>query len=74
MRLGAAVSYALPTAGTVSLKLYDVTGSLAKTIIGGRVQAGRYSTKLSAEGLARGVYVLKLATEAGSATRKIVIE
>ncbi len=74
MRLGAAISYALPTAGNVSLKLYDVTGALAKTVASGPVQAGRYTTKLSAEGLARGVYVLKLATDAGSVTRKIVIE
>ena len=74
MRLGAAISYAVPKAGNVSLKLYDITGALAKTISSGRAQAGRYTAKLSSEGLARGVYVLKLATDAGSVTRKIVIE
>jgi uncharacterized delta-60 repeat protein len=74
MRLGAAVSYAVPTAANVSLKLYDISGALAKTVCNGRVQPGRYTTNLSAKGLARGVYILKLQSDACSLTRKVIIE
>ncbi len=74
MRLGAAVSYAVPAAANVSLKLYDITGALAWTVSSGAVKPGRYTANLSAKGLARGVYILKLQSDACSLTRKVVIE
>ena len=74
MKLGTAIRYAVPTAANVSLKLYDITGALAKTVRNGRVQAGRYTASLPAKGLARGVYILKLQSDACSLTRKLVIE
>jgi hypothetical protein len=74
MRLGGTISYAVPTAANVSLKLYSITGALTKTVSNGRMQAGRYTANLSAKGLARGVYILKLQSDAGNLTRKVVIE
>ena len=74
MRLGAAIRYAVPTATNVSLKLYDITGALAKTVRSGWVKPGSYTAKLSAKGLARGVYILKLRSDACDLTRKVVIE
>ena len=74
MSVGAAIHYAVPAATNVSLKLYDISGALAKTVSNGRVQPGRYTANLSAKGLARGVYILKLASDACSLTRKVVIQ
>lgn len=74
MKLGTAIRYSVPTATALSLKLYDITGALAKTVSNGRVKPGRYTVGLSAQGLARGVYILKLKSGASSLTRKLVIE
>jgi hypothetical protein len=74
MRLGAAIRYAVPAANNVSLKLYDITGALAKTVRSGWVEPGSYTANLSAKGLARGVYILKLRSDACNLTRKVVIE
>ena len=74
VRLGTSIRYAVPAATNVSLKLYNVTGALAKTVSNGQVKAGRYTVSLLAKGLARGVYILKLQSDAGNLTRKVVIE
>jgi hypothetical protein len=66
------IRYTLPKAGNASLKLYDVTGQLVTTFASGYHSAGNYSC--SAPTLARGIYVLKLATDGTSATRKLIVE
>jgi hypothetical protein len=71
---GMVVSYTLPVAGNASLKLYDVSGALAKTVACGYVLLpGRQAVSLSRQGLARGAYILKLESGASSVTRKLVI-
>jgi hypothetical protein len=40
----------------------------------GSSEPGRYTANLSAKGLARGVYILKLESTDGNLTRKVVIE
>jgi len=37
------ISYALPTAGNVSLRVYDVTGRTVRTLTSGFQKAGNYS-------------------------------
>jgi len=68
------VNYSLPAAGNVSLKLYDVSGALAKTVACGYVLPGNHAVSLSRQGLARGAYILKLESGASSSTRKLIIE
>jgi hypothetical protein len=70
----AQVSYSLPVAGDVSLKLYDVTGKLVKTLVGGRTTAGSHTTGISAGKLANGIYVLKYENESRTLTSKLIIE
>ncbi|MBM3322947.1 T9SS type A sorting domain-containing protein [candidate division WOR-3 bacterium] len=70
----AAISYTLPGPGMVSLKLYNVTGALAATLVRGPCAAGRHTVRIERAGLARGTYVLRLDTEAGSTTRKLTLE
>jgi hypothetical protein len=68
------VSYSLPAAANVSLKLYDISGALAKTVACGYVLPGSYTASLARQGLARGAYILKLESGNYNLTRKLVIE
>ncbi len=60
------ISYQLPTASTVSLKVYDVLGKEVMTLVNARQSAGSYTYTLNASNLASGVYFYRL--QAGSAT------
>ena len=71
---GIVVGYALPAAGNVSLRFYDVGGKLVKTVDCGYLQAGNNAVRLSGLGLTRGAYILKLESCESSQTRKLVIE
>jgi hypothetical protein len=70
----ASVRYAIPKAGNVGLKLYEVTGRCAAVLRDGWCEPGRYTATLSAKDLARGVYILKLQSDASNLARKLVIE
>ncbi len=74
--LNPSISYSLPVAGKVSLKLYDVTGKLVSTLASGYHPAGSYRTGLSAVNgrLSAGVYLLKFETADYRTTDKLVIE
>jgi hypothetical protein len=71
-RTGATIHYSLPRAGNASLKLYDVTGQLISTLASGNRNAGSYT--LTTPTLARGIYVLKLATNNTTNTAKLIVE
>ncbi|MCX7835423.1 MAG: T9SS type A sorting domain-containing protein [bacterium] len=59
------ITYTLPRTSQVYLALYDVQGRLVKTLIRGLTQdAGVYSVLLDGNGLASGVYSLKLSAVA----------
>ena len=45
------ISYSLPRAGYVSLKLYDVTGKLVNTLVSGYHPVGDYGSQLTANSL-----------------------
>lgn len=68
------ISYSLPVAGHVSLKLYDVTGKLVTTIVQGRYDAGNYTAQITGDRRASGTYFLKLETGTTTTTAKLIIE
>jgi len=70
------VSYSLPVASDVSLRLYDITGKLVSTLASGNHRAGSYSCSLltGQYSLARGIYVLELEACGLRLGRKLVIE
>jgi hypothetical protein len=72
----ASISYSLPNAGNVSLRLYDISGKLVVTLVSGYRPAGAYSYSLLTTHYppARGVYLLKFASEGCSTTEKLIIE
>jgi hypothetical protein len=76
--LNPSISYSLPVAGNISLKLYDVTGQLVSTLASGYHPAGSYSSQLTANSsrqrLAAGIYMLRLDSEGNTTTQKLIIE
>jgi hypothetical protein len=59
------ISYALPVAGPVSLRLYDESGVLVRTVFSGHRDAGTHVAGVSPPVLKPGIYFVKL--EAGRA-------
>jgi len=70
----AAITYSLPEAGAVSLKLYDVSGKLVTVLARGNATAGSHGALVDAEKLARGIYLLKFESENYTTTEKLIIE
>ena len=68
------IRYSLPEPQRFSLKLYDVTGRMARTLASGLAKAGDYSVKLDTRTIARGVYVLRCDIGGRVLTRKLAIE
>jgi hypothetical protein len=78
LRSWAAVEYALPVAGRVSVKVYDALGRVVRDLVGRNMAAGRYSVTwdgrtASGNRVAEGVYFCELATPAGTRQRKLVV-
>lgn len=55
------ITYGIPEAGNVTLKVFDMSGREVKTLVSGFNNAGYYTAKFDASGLASGVYVYRLA-------------
>jgi len=70
----AKVSYSLARPGQVSVRLYDVTGAVVRTIAEGIRSPGDYSATINARTLSRGIYLLRMETEGFKATRKLILE
>jgi hypothetical protein len=68
------ISYSLPQAGNVSVKLYDVAGALVRALSEGRCTAGAHTAELDAKKLERGVYILKFASGSYRRTAKLIFE
>ena len=59
--------------GRLKLQVYDVSGSLVRTLYDGTALAGyRLQFPFDASGLATGTYVVRAETEAGSASKKML--
>jgi hypothetical protein len=72
------IRYGLPADADVSLKVYDLTGSLVKTLVNGSVDAGYYSalwngTNEAGQTVANGVYFYRLTAGDFSQSRKMVV-
>jgi uncharacterized delta-60 repeat protein len=68
------ISYSLPQTGNISLRLYDVTGTLVITLTSGYHNAGASSFNVNRSSFARGIYLLELETENSCTTSKLIIE
>ncbi|HEY3296605.1 MAG TPA: T9SS type A sorting domain-containing protein [bacterium] len=66
------IPFALPQASKVSVTLYDVTGRLVAVMTNGTYGAGVHSVQFSSEGVASGVYLVKLSANGHMLTTKVV--
>jgi len=66
------IRYSLPRTEEVSLKVYDITGSLVDVLVDEEVPAGIHTAEFAMDNLAAGVYFYRLEAGEFSATRKII--
>jgi hypothetical protein len=67
------VKFAIPEAGDVSLKIYDVTGSLVAVYLDGFVKAGYYNAEIDGSNLSSGVYFYTLRAKDFVETKKMIL-
>lgn len=67
------IEYAVPKAGYVSLKVYNMLGQEIATLFDGNQNPGNYVATFNATGLASGIYMYKLEAENVSISKKFVL-
>ena len=67
------ISYSLPREMEASLVVYDLRGRIVEELVGGRIPAGTHQVSFNGSDLSAGVYLVRLQTEDGGHTRRIVL-
>ncbi len=67
------IGYSLPAAGVVSLAVYDLSGREVARLVDGMKSAGTHEAVWVADGVASGVYVVKLVAGEKAAREKVVL-
>ena len=68
------ISYQLPKADDVTIKVYDITGRLLATLLNSSQNAGKHSVTFDASRLASGMYLYRINTQNGySETKKMIL-
>ena len=69
----ATIDYELKTDGKVMIQLFDIKGALVKTIADENQSKGKQTAFLSKSGVSAGTYLLKITTNSGVASKKIIV-
>ncbi len=67
------ISFSLPAASDVNLKVYNILGQELATLVDGPMDAGQHNVVFDAGGLATGMYLYRLSTGAKVETRKMML-
>jgi hypothetical protein len=67
------IEYSLPTAGQVSLAIYDVLGREVATLVNERQESGYYETEWDATGVSSGVYFYRIQAGDYADMKKLVL-
>ncbi|GAB4288116.1 MAG: hypothetical protein Kow0098_05430 [Ignavibacteriaceae bacterium] len=67
------ISWKLPAAGNITLKVYDILGREVKTLVDGYKPAGTYETEFDASGLPSGIYYYRLTAGSYKAVKKMIL-
>lgn len=67
------ISFNLPAAGQVSLKVFDISGKEVAGLVDNYLEAGRHSVNFDASALSSGVYYYKLASGNSVSMRKMLL-
>jgi hypothetical protein len=67
------ISFALPKAGFVTLKVYDLLGKEVSTLVNQEMNAGSYNVDFNGAKLSSGLYFYKLETNGFSSVKKMML-
>ncbi len=67
------IRYRLPAFGRARVVVYDLMGREVAVLADGYLPAGTHSVSFEAVGLASGIYMVRLVTEAGTSVRKVTL-
>lgn len=67
------LNYQIPSAGKVSLKVFDVLGREVQTLVNEIKSPGRYSVEFNASKLASGIYIYRLQAGEFTESRKMML-
>jgi hypothetical protein len=67
------ISYSLPKATNVTLKIYDMLGKEVITLVSEKQEIGIYNIEFNASNLSSGIYYYKLETEEFSQVKKMIV-
>lgn len=67
------ISFALPTASSVTLSIYNVLGQEVSTLLNTTLPAGEHQVEFDASSYASGVYFYRLSADSFSDTRKMML-
>jgi hypothetical protein len=67
------IKYQIPSAGLVTLKVYDVLGNEVGTLVSENKEPGRYDITFDASALSSGVYIYQLIVNDYLSTKKMVL-
>lgn len=70
---GTTISFSVPAAEFVTLKVFDMLGKEAATLVHERLDAGKYSVAFTAYSLPSGIYFYQLRTGNSVATKKMML-
>ncbi len=67
------ISYAIPKAGFVSLKVYDILGKEVAVLVNGEKEVGKYTVLFDGSKLASGVYIYELRANDFVSVKKLML-
>lgn len=67
------VSFNTPASHFTTLKIYDITGRVVKTILNGLASSGNHSLKINTTDLSSGIYFVSLKTGTSQTSKKITL-
>ncbi len=67
------IAYAVADAAPVALRVYDLTGRLAATLVDGQQEAGTHRIPFEADGLAAGTYLYRLQVGSEVQTHRVTV-
>ncbi len=66
------IKFSLPKSEYVSVKVYDMKGSLVKVLVNEKFAAGSFEVSFGAEGLSSGVYYYRMEAGSYSETKRMM--
>lgn len=67
------INYSIPSAGFVTLKVYDILGREIASLVNDEKQPGEYSVKFDGSGLSSGIYFYHLQSGKFTSTKKLIL-